>query len=128
MIVNVRLDVNDEQRRALSLLLHPKAPKRLATRQEFVDHCVGHITLLTKGQDDVITPTPTSVPAPLKGFRKMVHHVNCAMFSMSNARRMARNDQSPSEYHMSECVKDIEALREMLAIEHDARDDLESDF
>ncbi|MHC4302835.1 MAG: hypothetical protein ACYS7Y_36725, partial [Planctomycetota bacterium] len=104
MIVNVRLDVNDEQRRALSLLLHPKAPKRLATRQEFVDHCVGHITLLTKGQDDVITPTPTSVPAiedqmpevpvvtsekPLTGFRKMVHHVNCAMFSMANARRMA---------------------------------------
>lgn len=77
-------------------------------------------------KDEIGTPVVVS-KTPLMGFRKMVHHVNCAMFSIANARRMARNDQSPSEYQLDELSKDIEALRENLAIEHDARDDLEDD-
>jgi hypothetical protein len=34
MIVNVRIDIDDAQRNALSVLLNPAAPKRLATRLE----------------------------------------------------------------------------------------------
>lgn len=38
MIVNIRLDLNHEQRSELSLLLRPKALKRLATRKDVLDN------------------------------------------------------------------------------------------
>ena len=61
MIVNIRLEVTDEQRSALSLRLHPSAAKRLATRKEFVEHVEGLIDQLVEKSapqtsQDVVAP------------------------------------------------------------------------
>lgn len=47
MIVKIRLEVSEEQRSALSLLLHPKALKRLASRAEFSEYMLGLVEVLT---------------------------------------------------------------------------------
>jgi hypothetical protein len=58
MIVNIRLEVTDEQRSALSLRLHPSSPKRLATRKEFNQY-------VDKAMDELSQPERSeSVSAP----------------------------------------------------------------
>ena len=139
MIVNVRLDITDEERSALSLLLHPKSPKRLATRQEFVDYCAAHVADLTRPQDDFVAPcADDQLPQEffngeekevavavvedkggMFGLRKLIHHVNCAMFSLSNAKRMAYTYSPLSLDPLTALTETIEGLRLDLGAEHD---------
>ena len=137
MIVCLRLEVTDEERSVLSLRSHPKALKRLATGAE-MKALIAEQWANNLSQDDVIAETTESVPAieeqimpgnvdapvvatvkPIKGIRKLVHHVNCAMFSLSHARRMAATYSTDSEYQLNKLVKDVEMLRDDLAAEHD---------
>ena len=48
MIVNVRIDVTDEQRRALSRCLFPDSPARMSTRKEFNEWVNCHVADLTR--------------------------------------------------------------------------------
>jgi len=180
MKVIVHLDIIDEQRSELSLLLHPKSPNRLATRQEFTDVCVQAIadigkpvmkaeryvpfdedqemyfgksvTLsperkaeeagkarimaglledmpITVGPQVTLTDAPKELPAitvpveageELYGLRQLIHHVNCAMFSIAHALRMAKEFAHPDSHAtITRLDDDLQGLRQNLAAEHD---------
>ena len=58
MIVNVRLDVTDDQRRALASLLAGRPVRRMATRAEVVDLLGAALAGLSEGGTGTSAPPP----------------------------------------------------------------------
>lgn len=89
-----------------------------------------HYTPITNDMIDDVVKTPVKhadeigVPVvvsktPLMGFRKLLHHVNCAMFSIANARRMAAEHCPDGTAQLDDLAEDIETIQRDLSVSHD---------
>ena len=113
MIVIHRMEVTDAERSALSLRLHPKALKRLATGTEIKQYQSEgwskitapeqseeldkvEIADLESGEHDYFAPTPSNAQDQErpqgKGLKSALASINNAMFSLANARRQLDNE------------------------------------
>lgn len=146
MIVIHRMEVTDAERSALSLRLHPKALKRLATGNEIKQYqCEGWSKITAPDQSESLQisnnpvgspkpfpivpfgeedapekPTVDNSNAPKTGLRPALASINNAMFSLANARRQL--DQETWAYVLkkaADIVDDVEALRDTVVELHD---------
>ena len=142
MIVNVRLEVTDEQRRVLSRRSFPDSPARMSTRKEFNEWVNTHLADLDRVQlsPDMSTESVQTVqdsnpvqdspvfdvieqPEDLNSTKyvKLLFSITNAMHSMTNAAMIAKQVLSPNDAQpFRDCRAKITDLRYEIADKHDA--------
>ena len=149
MIVNVRLDVTEEQRSALSLRLFPKSLKRLATRQEVNEYMTDHLERVNQPDTQSRFEEPVNVkpsrahahahvdsePEPpyqpsidkvcaeykkITGIRRLVESVTNAMFALVNAERVSKEHHPESTERLMSLRGLVQDYRYELADLHDS--------
>lgn len=64
MIVNCRIEIDDQARNTLAQLINPRAPKRLATRKEVNEFVEGCIAAIDQDPPELGQDGPTDYVAP----------------------------------------------------------------
>jgi hypothetical protein len=129
MIVQIRIEVTDEQRRELTRRLRPNQMSKLATRKEVSAFLTARLAELEpKSQEtEKSVPEPSIVESATvsriekhgTGIKRAVFHLNNAIFALNNAENVLRNDGHSHAASVPNFTADVLDLRNVLALEHD---------
>lgn len=126
MIVNIRIEIDDEQRNVLARRNKPTAPKRLASRKEvtaFVEQAIAD--LVPPEPKAPVKPDLSKMPdftagfdtpqAPARNGHSAGYHVTNAMHSMGAACRLLFSHRNPAANVANNLSEQIEGLWRELA-------------